>query len=108
MEHAWNPQTLRDIFSPVLQMTDEQLKNIPYLQVRENKSGPGWEAVTGFCCLGGCDMNVYSFQSERDALLFAALLKVVGYQPPHNIACEKCYQEYMTEQTKGGIDSYAE
>ena len=53
-------------------------------------------------------MDVYPFQSERDALLFAALLKVVGYQPPHNIACEKCYQEYMTEQTKGGIDSYAE
>ena len=55
MEHTWNPQTLRDIFSSVLQMTDEQLKNIPYLQVRESKSGPGWEAVTGFCCLGGCE-----------------------------------------------------
>ena len=44
MEHTWNPQTLRDIFSSVLQMTDEQLKNIPYLQVRENKSGPGWRS----------------------------------------------------------------
>lgn len=107
MEHTWNSQTLRDIFSSVLQMTGEQLKNIPYLQVRENKSGPGWEAVTGFCCLGGCDMDVYSFPSERDAMLFLALLGAVDYQPPHNIACEECYQEYMSEQI-GGADSYAE
>ena len=99
MEHTWNPQTLRDIFSSVLQMTDEQ--------VRENKSGPGWEAVTGFCCLGGCDMDVYSFPSERDAMLFLALLGAVDYQPPLNIACEECYQEYISEQI-GGIDSYAE
>ena len=90
MEHTWNPQTLRDIFSSVLQMTDEQLKNIPYLQVRENKSVPGWEAVTGFCCLGGCDMDVYSFPSERDAMLFLALLGAVDYQPPLHIACEEC------------------
>ena len=88
-------------------MTDEQLKNIPYLQVRENKSGPGWEAVTGFCCLGGCDMDVYSCPSERDAMLFLALLGAVDYQPPLNIACEECYQEYISEQI-GGIDSYAE
>ena len=99
---------LRDKMSKVLQMTDAQLREISRFRVQEDESGAGWETVTGFCCLGGCDMDVYPFQSERDALLFAALLKVVGYQPPHNIACEKCYQEYMTEQTKGGIDSYSE
>ena len=107
MEHTWNPQTLRDIFSSVLQMTDEQLKNIPYLQVRESKSGPGWEAVTGFCFLGGCDMDVYQFQSEWDTRLFLALLGAVDCQPPLNVACEECYQEYIFEQI-GGIDSYAE
>lgn len=68
--------------------------------------GIGAAAVTGFCCLGGCEMDVYPFQSERDALLFSVLLKEIGYQPPHNIACEKCYQEYMSEQI-GGIDLYA-
>ena len=75
--------------------------------VGQNPS-PGWEAVTSFCCLGGCDMDVYPFPSERDALLFAALLKAVGYQPPHNVACAECYQEYMSEQLEGGIDLYAE
>ena len=33
--------------------------------------------MTSFCCLGGCDMDVYPFPSERDALLFAALLAAV-------------------------------
>lgn len=88
-------------------MTEEQLKGVSGFSVRKSETGDGWETVAGFCCLGGCDMDVYPFQSERDALLFAALLKAVGYQSPHNIACEKCYQEYMSEQI-GGIDSYAE
>ena len=49
-----------------------------------------------------------SFPSERDTLLFAALLKAVGYQPLHNIVCAECYKEYMSEQFEGGIDLYAE
>lgn len=102
-----NTAVLRDEMSKVLQMTDAQLREISRFRVQEDESGAGWETVTGFCCLGGCDMDVYSFQSERDALLFSVLLKAVGYQPPHNIACEECYQEYMSEQI-GGIDSYAE
>jgi hypothetical protein len=78
-------------------MPDEELGESTPFSVRQSESGPGWETVTGFCCLGGCDMDVYRFQSERDALLFAVLLKAVGYQPPHNIACAECYQEYMSE-----------
>lgn len=101
------PQKLRDVISDALLMTEEQLKGVSGFSVRKSETGDGWETVTGFCCLGGCDMDVYPFQSERDALLFSVLLKAVGYQPPHNIACEKCYQEYMSEQI-GGIDSYAE
>lgn len=89
-------------------MSNEELRKASRLSVRRSESGPGWEAVTSFCCLGGCDMDVYSFPSERDALLFAALLKAVGYQPPHNVACAECYQEYMSEQLEGGIDLYAE
>ena len=103
-----NIAVLRDKISKVLQMTDAQLRDISRFPVRRDGEDSGWETVIGFCCLGGCDMDVYSLQSDLDALLFAALLKVVGYQPPHNIACEKCYQEYMTEQTEGGIDFYAE
>ena len=39
-------------------------------------------------------MGVYTFPTERDALLFAALLQAIGYHPPHNIACPACYAEY--------------
>ena len=99
---------LRDKMSKVLQMTGAQLREISRFHVQEDESGAGWETVTGFCCLGGCDMDVYPFQSERDALLFSVLLNVVGYQPPHNIACAECYQEYISEQLQGGIDYYDE
>lgn len=79
-------------------MSNEELRKASRFSVRRSESSPGWETVTSFCCLGGCDMDVYSFPSERDALLFAELLKAVGYQPPHNVACAECYQEYMSEQ----------
>lgn len=92
-----NTAVLRDEMSKVLQMTDAQLREISRFHVQEVESGAGWETVTGFCCLGGCDMDVYSFQSERDALLFSVLLKTVGYQPPHNIACPICYEEHMKD-----------
>lgn len=102
------PQELRNVIAEILLMTEEQLRAVSRFPVRKSKTSDNWETVTGFCCLGGCDMDVYSFQSERDALLFSVLLKEIGYQPSHNIACEKCYQEYMSEQTEGGIDIYAE
>lgn len=101
-------KTRRDAIVRILQMSNEELRKASRLSVRRSESGPGWETVTSFCCLGGCDMDVYPFPSERDALLFAALLKAVGYQPPHNVACAECYQEYMSEQLEGGIDLYAE
>jgi len=102
------PQELRNIISRILLMSDEELQKSSRFSVRRAESGPGWETASGFCCLGGCDMDVYPFPSKRDALLFAALLKAVGYQPPHNIACAECYQEYMSEQLQGGIDIYVQ
>ena len=42
-------------------------------------------------------MDVYTFPTERDALLFAALLQAAGYHPPHNIACSSCYAEYQKD-----------
>ena len=101
------PQTLRDSIYQVVCMPDDQLEESSRFHVQKSGAG-GWETVTGSCCLGGCDMNVYSFQLERDALLFSVLLRVVGYQPPHNIACSNCYEEYMTEKIQGGIEPYAE
>ena len=91
------PTELRDIFAAILNEPDEQLRRTVRFHVREAEPGPGWEVVTDHCCLGGCDMNVRSFQSERDALLFARLLKAAGYQPPHNVACPTCYEEHIKE-----------
>lgn len=91
------PSELRDVFAAILNEPMEQLGHAARFHVREAEPGPGWEVVTDHCCLGGCDMNVYTFQSERDALLFARLLKAVGYRPPHNIACPACYEEHMKD-----------
>lgn len=91
------PTELRDIFAAILNEPDEQLRRAVRFHVRKVESGPGWEVVTDHCCLGGCDMNVRFFQSERDALLFARLLKAAGYQSPHNIACPACHKEHTKD-----------
>ena len=86
---------LRDSIAAILNEPVDRLRNAVRFHVREAEPGPGWEVVTDHCCLGGCDLNICKFPSERDALLFARLLDVVGYRPPHNIACPACYAEYM-------------
>ena len=91
------PTELRDTIAAILNDPVGTLKNAVRFHVRPAEPGSGWEVVTNHCCLGGCDMNVYTFQSERDALLFARLLKAVNYQPPSNIACPACYEEHMKD-----------
>lgn len=101
------PQDWKFFIYELFCMPDEQLQENAQSPVQHSRTGKGWETVTGFCCLGGCDLDVYSFQSEREALLFSAILKTVGYQAPHNVACSACYEKYMAENL-GGVDSYAE
>lgn len=91
------PTELRDTIAEILNEPVDQLRNAVRLHVREAEPGPGWEVVTDYCCLGGCDLNVCGFPSERDALLFARLLDAVGYRSPHNIACSACYEEHMKD-----------
>lgn len=88
---------LRDTIAGIMKEPDGVLKSAARFQIWEAENGHGWEVVTDHCCLGGCDLNVYSFPSERDALLFARLLDAVGYRPPHNIACPACYTEHMKD-----------
>lgn len=101
------PAELRGIIAEILNEPMEQLGRAARFHVREAEPGPGWEVVTDHCCLGGCDMNVYTFQSERDALLFARLLKAVGYRPPHNIACPACYYVLVKEGKAAPDDAFA-
>lgn len=91
------PMELRDTIAGILRESNEQLRSAARFQVWKAETVSGWEVVTDHCCLGGCDLNVCSFLSERDALLFARLLDAVGYRPPHNIACPACYEEYMKD-----------
>lgn len=101
------PQDWKFFIYELFCMPDEQLRENTQSPVQHSRTGKGWETVTGFCCLGGCDIDVYSFQSEREALLFSAILKTIGYQAPHNVSCPACYENYMAENL-GGVDSYAE
>ena len=97
------PFDLRDAIAGILNKPEEQLRGSARFPVWKAESGTDWEVVTGHCCLGGCDMDVCSFQSERDALLFSCLLDAVGYHAPHNIACPACYAEYMKDLTGGEV-----
>ncbi len=87
------PSGLVDPIDRILHEPVERLRSTARFHVWE--SGPGWAVAAGRCCLCGCDLDIHTFQSERDALLFACLLNTVGYEPPHNISCSSCYTEYM-------------
>ena len=86
-----------EVFAEVLSRNDEQLRQFPAHIVRETADKTAWEVVTAHCCLGGCDLDVYTFPTERDAQLYSALLKAVGHHAPNNRACPACYAEYMKD-----------
>lgn len=89
--------SFKNAFADILAKTNEELELTGELRVQRTESGLDWEVVTEQCCLGGCDMGVYRFCEERDALLFAALLESVGYKVPHDMACPECYEAHMKE-----------
>lgn len=89
------PFHLADPIDRLLNEPMERLRSAARFPVRE--TGAGWIVAAGRCCLCGRDLDIHVFQSERDALLFACLLNVIGYEPPHNIACSACHAEYMKD-----------
>lgn len=88
---------LRPALARILKKTDEELRTHLCCAVQPAEDTREWEAVTERCCLGGCDMGVYPFSTEREALVFSALLEAVGYRPDHNTACSSCYAEYRKD-----------
>lgn len=89
LDHQWAP------IAPLLQKSDDELRSASAYSYFPSQDSKRWEVVTEYCCLGGCDMGIYQFDRERDALLFAALLTALGHKPSHNTACSDCYAEYM-------------
>lgn len=84
----------RELVAHFLQKSDDELRKAVAYNCSRSQDGKHWEVVTEYCCLGGCDMGIYPFDRERDALLFAALLSALGHKPSHNTACSDCYAEY--------------
>ena len=91
------PTMIRDTLADYFCMPVDELRARAWAHVRETAGKDGWEVVTKHCCLGGCDMDIYNLPSERDALIFSAILRAIGYRPLHNVACERCYAEYTKE-----------
>lgn len=88
---------LRPVLARVLKKTDEELRASMSCVVQPAEDFRKWETVTEQCCLCGCDMGVYPFSTEREALVFSALLEAIRYRPCHNTACSSCYAEYMKD-----------
>ncbi len=94
-EYGQLPMQYRDTLADIFCYPREMLRASPHFNVREARDKSGWEVVTEQCCLGGCDLGIYTLPSERDALFYAAVLHAVGYRPPNNKVCEACYEKYM-------------
>lgn len=88
---------LRPVLAHVLKKTNEELRASMRCAVQPAEDLRKWETVTEQCCLCGCDMGVYPFSTEREALVFSALLEAIGYRPGHNTACSSCYAEYIKD-----------
>lgn len=91
------PEELLREFADILALPDKTLEDQSQFTVQKTEDDSRWETVTARCYLGGCDMNCYAFHTKRDALLFSALLKAIGYKPPRDTACHDCYSEYIKE-----------
>ena len=100
-----DPNAAADIFAQVLQMPDGDLRALrAFSCAPADEEATSWEVVTEVCSLGGCDMSVYSFENERSARLFAALLKRTGCRLRYDAACPRCYAEYQRAILKESED----
>lgn len=81
--------------SELFHMTQQQLRKLTcQYEIREAVGKAGWLVVVNHCVFCGCDLEPVAFCTERDALLYAALLRTAGHQPKHNLSCPTCYEEY--------------
>lgn len=89
---------IMDLFASVLQMPETALQTFRRFPIYPPEEGSLWKVVTHVCSLGGCDMGIYAFPTERDARIFSALLEGTGFRFHHDTACPVCYAEYMKDR----------
>ena len=83
-------------FAALFHMPEEDLhKAACRYEVYPSDDGGGWTVVVEHCVFCGCAAKTEAFQSERDALLYTALLQTAGFRPRNNLSCSQCYSEYL-------------
>ena len=83
-------------FAALFHMPDDGLREIARsYEIRRKSVGPSCEVVLEHCVFCGCAVKTEAFQSERDALLYTALLQTAGFRPRNNLSCSQCYSEYL-------------
>ncbi len=81
---------------PLFHMPVEELRQTACrYQVMPLDGGAGWAVVMEHCVFCGCELETAPFRTERDALLYAALLQTAECRPKNNLSCTRCYSEYL-------------
>lgn len=90
------PDSFPQRFAALFHMPEEDLhKAACRYEVYPSDDGGGWTVVVEHCVFCGCAVKTEAFQSERDALLYTALLQTAGFRPTNNLSCSQCYSEYL-------------
>ena len=95
-ELSQRPDSFPQRFAALFHMPEEDLhKAACRYEVYPSDDGGGWTVVVEHCVFCGCAVKTEAFQSERDALLYTALLQTAGFRPRNNLSCSQCYSEYL-------------
>lgn len=79
-------------FPALLHMTEGQLHELArHYDIWESVDASGWFVAANNCVFCGCGLEIETFRTKRDALLYGALLHTVGYHPRHSLCCSSCY-----------------
>ena len=95
-ELSQQPDSFPQRFAALFHMPEEDLRKAACrYEVYPSDDGDGWTVVLERCVFCGCAVKTEAFQSERDALLYTALLQTAGFRPRNNLSCSQCYSEYL-------------
>ena len=95
-ELSQRPDSFPQRFAALFHMPEEDLRKAACrYEVYPSDDGGGWTVVVEHCVFCGCAVKTEAFQSERDALLYTALLQTAGFCPRNNLSCLQCYSEYL-------------
>lgn len=90
--------------APLFHLPVEELRQTACrYQVMPLDGGAGWAVVMEHCVFCGCELETAPFRTERDALLYAALLQTAGHRLKNNLSCTRCYSEYL-ESTELSVE----